>query len=134
MAITKTHKVLIVDDDPSDIYITKRILSQAWSEVQVETASRGEIALELLHGEDELPSLIFLDLKMPGMSGIATLRRIRADERLKDITVIVLTNSLLKADKEEAYAAGANGFIQKAVDMDLFAREIRSLLERWLKD
>lgn len=124
---------MIVDDDPDDTEMTKRVLSKSGFEVKVEAVLHGEAALELLRKEDDLPSLILLDLKMPGMGGIDTLRRIRADERLKNITVVILTNSLLEADKKESYDAGANGFLQKAFDIDRFGRDVLSALERWLE-
>ena len=93
----------------------------------------GEAALELLQKEDDLPSLILLDIKMPGMSGIDTLRRIRSDGHLKNIPVIVATNSILESDRNASYAAGADGFIQKDFDISKFGRDIKSILERWLK-
>jgi len=134
MKTTKTKKILIIDDDPNDTFMTKRGLSKSGFDVRVEEAASGEAALELLRNEDELPSLIFLDLKMSGMSGIETLRQIRADKHLKDITVIISTNSLLEADKNASYAAGATGFIEKGFDITLFEREIKAVLERWLKE
>jgi len=134
MKKTATHKILIADDDPNDTEMTKRILSKSGFPVKVETVSFGEAALDFLQKEDDLPSLIFLDLKMPGLSGIETLRLIRADERLKNITVIICTNSLLEADRKASYAAGADGFLHKAFDIDRFATDIKSALERWLTE
>ena len=134
MKTETAHKILIVDDDPNDTKITKRLLSKSGFEVMVETVASGAGALELLRNEDELPSLILLDLKMPGMSGIETLRLIRAEELLKNTTVIIVTNSLLESDRNASYAAGADGFIQKAFDIDLFGRDIKSVLERWVKE
>jgi CheY-like chemotaxis protein len=93
-----------------------------------------EAALELLRNEADLPSLILLDLKMSVMSGIDLPRQIRADGRLKNITVIIVTNSLLEADKKEAYATGADDFLDKALDTDRFGRDIQSVLARWLKE
>ncbi len=93
----------------------------------------GEAALELLQNQEALPSLIFLDLKMPGISGIDTLRRIRADERLRNIRVIIMTNSILASDKSASFAAGADGFLHKEFDVSLFGKDIKSILERWLK-
>lgn len=134
METVATHKVLIVDDDPNDVEMTKRALRKSGFEVTIETATNGGAALELLRKERDLPSLVLLDLKMPGMGGIDLLRRIRSDERLKKITVVVLTTSLLEADKKESYAAGADDFYHKAFDLDLFGRNIKSMLERWLKE
>jgi two-component system response regulator len=95
---------------------------------------RGETALALLRNSGELPSLMLLDLKMPGMSGIDTLRRMREDEELKHIPVVIVTNSTLESDRNAALNAGADGFIHKDFDMDKFGRDMKSLLDRWLKD
>lgn len=132
MKTTTAHKILIVDDDLNDTEMTKRVLSKSGFDAKIEAVSRGEAALELLRKDDDLPSLIFLDLKMPGLSGIEILRMIRADERLRNITVIILTNSLLEADKKESYAAGADGFLHKAFDIDRLGIDIKSVLEHWL--
>jgi len=133
MKTTTAHKILIVDDDPNETKMTKWVLSKSGFNVKVEMASHGEAALELLRKEDDLPPVIFLDLKMPGLSGIETLRMMRADERLRNITVIILTNSLLEGDKKESYAAGAEGFLHKAFDIDRFGKDIKSVLERLLQ-
>jgi two-component system, response regulator len=134
MKTTGTHKILIVDDNPDDRFVINRALSKSGFELEVETAAHGEGALELLRKEDDLPSVIFLDLKMPGMSGIETLRHIRDDVRLSKIPVILVTHSLLELDKKESYDAGADGLINKVSDIERFGRDIESVLERWLKE
>jgi len=133
METTMTPMILIIDDNPDDVEITKRTLARMDRKVEVKTAPRGEAALELLHSGTALPELILLDLKMPGMSGFDTLRKIRADRRMKHIPVIVVTSSSLEADEKEGCEAGADGFLHKAFDIDLFGREIKAVLERWLK-
>jgi len=127
-----TQTLLIIDDNPDDIEITKMSLARINREIKVTAAPRGEAALEFLRGEKILPALILLDLKMPGMSGFDTLRKIRADERLKHIPVIIVTSSSLEADEKMSYEAGADGFLHKAFDINLFGRELKSVLERWL--
>lgn len=128
------HTILIIDDNPDDVEITKRILAKMDRKLKVETVPRGEAALETLHSWITLPCVILLDLKMPGMSGFDTLRKIRADERLKHIHVIVVTSSSLEADEKESYEAGADSFIHKAFDIDLFESKIKSVVERCLKE
>lgn len=128
------HTILIVDDNPDEIEITKRILSKTAREVRVETAFRGEAALELLRNGKNLPEMILLDLKMPGMGGIDALQRIRADERVRHIPVIIVTNSSLESDEKDAYAAGADNFIRKSFDLDQFGRDMESVLKHWLRD
>jgi CheY-like chemotaxis protein len=127
------HTILIVDDDPDDIEITRRVLAKSGRDLEVRSAASGEYALQLLQQGGDLPMLIFLDLKMCGMSGIDTLRQIRADERLKHIPLIIVTNSALESDMRKSYDAGADSFIHKAFDIDQFSKEINAHLDFWLK-
>ncbi len=125
--------ILIVDDDPDDIELATLAIEKARQDVRVISVPDGRSALDLLSNGNPLPDLIFLDLKMPGMSGVETLREIRSIERLKKIPVVVVTSSSLESDKREAMSAGADGFAHKAFDMLQFNREIESLLKRWLQ-
>jgi CheY-like chemotaxis protein len=129
-----SHTIMVVDDDPDDMEITRRILARTRREMIVTQVPRGETALALLRESGELPSIMLLDLKMPGMSGIDTLRRMREDEGLRHIPVVIVTNSSLESDRNAALNAGADGFIHKDFDMDQFIRDMNSLLDRWLKD
>ncbi len=125
--------ILIVDDNPDDIEITRLVLVKAASDITVQSAESGEKAMQLLRESRDLPSLMFVDLKMCGMSGIDVVRQVRADERMKHIPLIILTNSSLESDMQRAYDAGASSFIHKAFDMEKFSREIRDHLGCWLK-
>lgn len=127
------HSVLIVDDNPSDVIITRMVLTKIDHNMEVEAALCGEDALQRLRSGEVLPTLILLDLKMPGMSGFDFLRELRADERIKHIPVIVVSSSSLETDEKGSYAAGADGFLHKAFDMAQFSEGIKSLVERWLK-
>ncbi len=126
------HTILIVDDDPDDIEITRRVLEKSGRALEVRSAASGERAVQLLQKGGDLPSLLLIDLKMCGMSGIDTLRHIRADERLKHIPLIIVTNSALESDMRKAYEAGADSFIHKAFDIDQFSKEINAHLDFWL--
>src|SRR3990172_2171108 len=125
------HTILIVDDDPDDIEITRRVLLKAGRDIQVTAVKSGEHVMDLLQKGGDLPSLIFLDLKMCGMSGIDTVRLIRADERLKHVPLVILTNSALESDMQRAYDAGANSFVHKAFDIEQFSRNIMAHLDCW---
>ena len=127
------QNILIVDDNPDDIELTRVVLAEMGRKEGLEFAHSGDVALQRLQRSDDLPSLIFLDLKTPGMSGIDTLRQIRADERLRHIPVIIVTSSSFPQDEKEALAAGADSYLYKAFDMDKFGRDINSLLQRFLK-
>jgi two-component system response regulator len=126
--------VLIVDDNPNDVLITKRILSKVAPAVGTEVAPNGETALAALHDGLKRPALILLDLKMPGMDGVEVLRRLRADDELRNIPVIIMTHSALESDITASYEAGASGFLHKAFDIEQFGMEMKQLLDRWLKN
>ncbi len=126
------QKLLIVDNNPDDIEITKIALAEIGYKDEVECARSGDAALQRLRGGD-LPSLIFLDLKIPGISGIETLRQIRADERLRHVPVIIVSGSANPRDQKEVLKAGADGFLFKTFDFDALVREINSMLQRFLK-
>jgi two-component system response regulator len=134
IATAMTHTILIIDDNPDDIEITKRTLAQIDRGLKAKAALRGEAAIELLQNGEALPSLILLDLKMPGMSGFEFLRKIRGDERMQHIPVIVATSSSLETDEKQSYEAGADAFLHKAFDRDKFSSDLKSLLERLLKN
>jgi two-component system, response regulator len=124
--------VLIVDDNKDDIELTEIALDAARAEVKVKVAVSGEAALKYLREGEELPALILLDLKMCGMSGIETLQEIRADARINKIPVVVVTSSSLESDEKEAYSAGANGYLHKALDLKQFSKDLTSLLDCWV--
>lgn len=124
--------ILVIDDSEDDVLLTQMVLRKIRGNFKVEAALSGSAGLAFLRGGDSLPTLILLDLKMPGMGGLDILRAIRADERLCRIPVVVLTHSDLESDREAAYGNGANSFLNKCVDLDQFTEKIRSELERWI--
>ena len=126
-------KILIIDDSEDDVLLTQMVLAKIGKNIEIETALSGEAGLALLRSEDTPPSLILLDLKMPGMDGLNVLCAIRADERLRSIPVIIVTHSDLELDKEACSKNGANSFLSKSVDLDQFKENIRKELERWIK-
>jgi CheY-like chemotaxis protein len=127
-----TDAIMIVDDNRDDIEITRAALEEIGRKEKVEAALDGEQALRYLRECKDLPGLILLDLKMPGMSGFDCLREIRADERLRPIPVIVVTSSLLESDRQEAYEAGADSFLHKTIDIDHFGTSLNTELQRFL--
>jgi len=126
------RKVLIIDDSEDDILLTKMVLTKIGRKIKTDTASNGEAGLALLRCATALPSLVLLDLKMPKINGIEVLRKIRDDERLRRIPVVIVTHSELESDKESSYKAGANYFLHKAVDIDHFRRDLEQVLNDWM--
>ncbi len=79
-----------------------------------------------------MPEVILLDLKLPRMDGLETLRRLRADERTRRLPVVILTASDEERDVVESYNLGANSYIRKPVDFNQFVEAVRQLGLYWL--
>jgi CheY-like chemotaxis protein len=128
------HTVLVVDDNIDELQIIRRVLSKAGDRIKMMAFSSAEAAIEALRKEKVIPSLVLLDLKLPGMSGIDALRVIRCDMRLKNIPVVICSNSTLESDMQRAMDAGADKFLHKAFDVGQFTKDINIILSRLLKD
>ena len=132
--------LLLIEDTPSDIELTKRALEKAHIANPVVVAEDGQEALDYIFGKgayagrdvNDLPSLILLDLNLPKVSGLEVLRRIRADERTKLQLVVILSSSKEQEDVATGYDCGANGFVRKPVDSKSFAEAIARLGLYWL--
>lgn len=116
--------ILIVDDRQDDIALTELALSMIDESIRTQGVYSGEQALDFLKTAAELPSIILLDLKMPGIGGIETLRRIRFDERCASIPVIIVTSSILESDVEVSKQAGATGFVHKAIRIEEYSKAL----------
>lgn len=123
--------ILIIDDSPTDIELTTIAIEETGREIPVSSAPDGKSALALLRN-GMMPSLVLLDLKMPGMSGIEVLRAIRAEDRLRELPVVVFTSSSLESDREDALAAGASDYLEKSLSLQQISKDLASVLNRWL--
>jgi two-component system response regulator len=131
-------KVLLVEDDPDHVFLVRRALGDlAGVAVTVEVAGDGEQAMQrLVRSRFEpggQPQLVLLDLKMPRMDGLEVLRRIRADEGLQRLPVVVLTSSERPEDREEALRHGATWFVCKPTDGRRLRSEVQQLGDRWAR-
>jgi CheY-like chemotaxis protein len=125
--------ILIVEDSLEDIEITTRSLRQAGFAHPIHHMQNGDLALNFLVNADlsEYPSIILLDLNMPGTDGLTVLDAIKKNEKLKSIPVIILTTSNNQKDVIISYNQGANSYIQKPMDFYEFIETARSLKEFW---
>jgi len=127
------RKILIVENSTDDREIMRITLNEMGRKEELEFAPSGAVALQCLREWQELPSLIFLDLKFPGMSGIDILRQIKADECFDDIPVVVVSGSSNPEEEKEVINAGADGFIFKNIDLEKFSFDINGVLQRFLE-
>jgi len=132
--------ILLVEDNPSDIGLTKRALEKHRIANGLVIAEDGKEALDYLFGTGphegrvvtDLPAVVLLDLKLPRVDGLEVLRRIRADERTRRLPVVILTSSNEDQDVARSYDLGANSYIRKPVDFVQFAEAVLQLGMYWL--
>lgn len=122
--------LLLVDDDPGDIFLLQRALEKAHIHLPQRIAENGEQSVRYLTGEGEfsdrekfpIPCAIFLDLKMPFLSGFEVLEWIRSQPRLASIPVFVLTGSSLDRDRQRALNLGAKDYLIKPPTPEILNR------------
>ena len=132
--------VLLVEDNLSDAEMTIRALKKNELANRLLHVNDGAEALDFLFGEgiytgryvENTPKIILLDLKLPKVSGIEVLQRIKVDERTRKIPVVMLTSSKEDPDIKECYRLGVNGYVVKPVDFDEFYKAISNLGLYWV--
>ncbi len=138
MTAANRVEILLVDDSEADIALTLRALDQHRLANKVVVARDGVEALALLFPDPPvapapmLPRVILLDLKMPRLSGLEVLQRLKQDERTRAIPVVVLTSSNQEPDIAACYQLGVNSYIVKPVEFESFARAVADVGFYWL--
>jgi two-component system, chemotaxis family, response regulator Rcp1 len=132
----KPIEILMVEDSPSDVLITREALDYAKLIHHLHVVQDGVRALAFLRREDPYaqvsrPDLILLDLNLPKKDGREVLVEIKADDHLKTIPVVVLTSSRAEEDVIRAYGLHANCYIAKPVDFVRFAEVVRAIEHFW---
>lgn len=132
----KPFHILLVEDSPADVLLTKEALSDSKLLVQLHVAENGMQAMEFLrhHGqysEAPTPDLVLLDLNLPLKDGREVLADVKADPHLRSIPVVVLTTSQAEEDVLRAYGLHANCYITKPVDFESFVNVVRSIQQFW---
>lgn len=129
------HQILIVDDDADDREIIRDAFVSATDTHEYVFLENGDKLVEFLelHKEAPQPSLILLDLNMPGKDGRETLRDIKADKRFQNIPAVVFTTSSSHRDKNMAYELGANCFISKPDTFNKLVELAGCMSKLWLQ-
>lgn len=133
-------EILFVEDSLDDAMLTIRALTKSGFTNKLQHVKDGAEALDFIYckgiyasrDSTQYPKLILLDLKMPKVSGIQVLEKIKSDPAVKSIPVVMLTSSKESPDIEKCFALGANSYIVKPVDSDNFFKAIREIGLYWM--
>lgn len=132
--------IMVVEDNPDDEELTLRALRQGKVANEIVVTRDGSEALEFMFGTgkyagrdtSQMPSVILLDLKLPKLSGLDVLQRLRADARTKLVPIVILTSSSEDEDMLRSYQSGANSYVRKPVEFGAFASAVGQLGVYWL--
>lgn len=129
--------ILLVEDNEGDIVLAKEALKDAKIKNRITVVTDGEQALKFLfrqgvYKDARYPDLILLDMNLPKVDGMEVLTRIKADERLKIIPVVMLTTSSSESHITDAYKNYVNCYINKPIALEEFIAVIRIIESFWL--
>ena len=136
----KEFEILLVEDNVNDAELAIRALKKNNIANHIIHLKDGAAALDFLFGKGEYegrninnrPKVILLDLKMPKISGLEVLEKIKSDELTKHIPVVVLTSSKEHPDVEKSYKLGANSYIVKPVEFGSYVKTVGDTGSYWL--
>lgn len=138
--INDSVEILLVEDNPNDAELALHAFRRYKISNNIHVVKDGSEALDFIfctggyavRNINNHPKVILLDLKLPKVDGLEVLRRIREDERTRNIPVVVLTSSHEDRDIAECYKLGVNSYITKPVDFEQFTESVRVLGFYWL--
>lgn len=134
-------EILLVEDNQDDAVLTLRALMRKNLANKVYVVQNGEEALDFLFcankyaGRDpqDMPQLTLLDIELPKLNGLEVLRRVRAEERTRQLPIVLFSSSNNEQDMIEGYKNGANSYVCKPVDFDQFVECVQQLSSHWLR-
>jgi two-component system response regulator len=137
---TTAVEIILVEDNPNDAEMTIRALKKNHLANNLVHLSNGADALDFIFGVGTFtgrdinikPKLILLDIKMPRVDGIDVLRKVKSDEKTKEIPIVMLTSSQEDPDIQTCYRLGANSYIVKPVEFDNFIKAVADLGLYWM--
>ena len=133
-----SKEILLVEDNPDDAELAMRAFRAGNATQEIRIARDGAEAVEALFGSTavppprQLPAIVLLDLKLPGLDGFAVLSRIRSNPRTRFLPVIILTSSTELTDLVDGYRLGANSYVRKPRSYRDFLAAARLIAEYWL--
>lgn len=129
-------EILLVEDNPKDVELTLHALRKHNLANRVHVARDGKEALDFFFDGEQAkpvrPKMVLLDLKLPKVSGLEVLQRLKGDPRTKAIPVVILTSSTTEKDMVEGYSLGVNSYVRKPIDFSEFIEAAKTLGLYWL--
>jgi len=121
-----SHTVLLIEDNPQNRYLATFLLEHHG--FRVVSAADGVTAIAMAALEP--PDLVLLDIQLPLMDGYEVARQLRRLERIATVPIVVVTSYAMAGDREKAFEAGCNGYVEKPINPDTFVSEIERFLPR----
>jgi two-component system, response regulator len=139
MSKMEDAEILLVEDNPNDVELALRALKKQNLDSKVFVVRDGAEALDFIFAAgnyasrniDARPKVVLLDLKLPKVDGIEVLRKVKANERTRNIPIVMLTSSQEERDVAESYRLGVNSYIVKPVDFNRFVHAVGELGIYW---
>lgn len=137
-ASAKPVELLLIEDNPGDVRLTREALKNSDINVHLSIARDGVEAMDFLRRSGRFadapkPDLVLLDLNLPRKNGREVLSEIKSHPELKRIPVLIMTTSRAEQDVNRAYLLNANCYITKPMDLDEFLRIVKAIEDFWLK-
>lgn len=120
-----SHRILLIEDNEQNRYLAKFLLESAG--FSVVSASDGPSGVEMARNEP--PDLILLDIQLPEMDGYRVAGILREIESLRSVPIVAVTSFAMTGDREKAFAAGCDGYLEKPIDPDTFVETVAAFLE-----
>lgn len=138
MSTIHRNRIVLIDDSPSEPILLGSAIQKSERQIHLETFDDSIAAVKELirrgnEEQDLVPNLILLDLNMPGYSGIEVLGKLRSDENLRFIPVIVMTSSSLDSDMREGLKKGANCVIVKPTGHQRYVEVVKMIYDFWFE-
>ncbi|HEY7511503.1 MAG TPA: response regulator [Vicinamibacteria bacterium] len=136
--MSELKRILLAEDNAADLELTLEALGQNRLANEVDVVRDGAAALDYLFRRGAYasrpegnPAVVLLDLKMPKVDGLQVLKQVKAEERLRQIPIVMLTSSREEQDLVESYRLGVNAYVVKPVDFGQFIEAVKQLGMFW---
>jgi len=120
-----TKRALLIEDNEQNRYLVTYLMqARGWEVVHAIDGPTG-----LIRAQQTAPTLILLDIQLPGMDGYEVASRLRANEKFADTPIVAVTSYAMPGDRERCLAAGCNGYIEKPIEPESFVDQVEKFLE-----